>query len=110
MAICNEPEIPKEIWTLLTKGIAGQRGKSKPMSMIIRFICPVFPSFSISKGIVLQLMMRSKGMNQRDICDQISRGGKAVGGTGDIEARHAGNNVSAAKGIVFCTRNSTGSS
>jgi hypothetical protein len=66
MAICNEPEIPKEIWTLLTKGIAGQRGKSKTLSMIIRFIRPVFPSFSISKGIVLQLMMRSKGMNQRE--------------------------------------------
>jgi hypothetical protein len=93
MAICNEPEIPKEIWTLLTKGIAGQLGKSKTMSMIIRFIRPVFPSFSISKGIVLRLMTRSKGMNQRDICDQISRGSKAVGGTGDIEDS---NNVSAA--------------
>jgi hypothetical protein len=55
------------------------------MSMIIRFIGPVFPSFSISKGIVLQMMMRSKGMNQRDICDEISRGGKAAGGTGDMK-------------------------
>jgi hypothetical protein len=42
MAICNEPEIPKEIWTLLTKGIAGQRGQSKTISMIIRFILEFF--------------------------------------------------------------------
>jgi hypothetical protein len=49
MAICNEPEITKEIWTLLTEGIAGHLGKSKTMSimmMIIRFIRPVFKSFS----------------------------------------------------------------
>jgi hypothetical protein len=49
-----------------------------------------------------------KWMNQRDICDQISRRHQLVGGTGYIEASHAGNNVTAARGIVICTRNSTG--
>jgi hypothetical protein len=42
MMISNEPDIPKEIRTLLTKGITGQQGKSKAMDMVIRFIRPVF--------------------------------------------------------------------
>ena len=110
MAISNEPEIPKEIWTLLTKGIAGQRGESKTVSMVICFIRPVFPGFSISERIILQLMTRGKGVNKSDISNQISWRRKAVGGTGYIEASHAGNNVTAARGIIISTRNSTWSS
>jgi hypothetical protein len=112
MTICNKPEIAKEIRALLTKETAGQRGKNKALGMVIRFIFPVFPGFSISEIIFLQLMARVKWMNQGDIDDQVSRRRKSVGGTGDIEASHAGNNVTAARlrGIVICTRNSAGSS
>jgi hypothetical protein len=42
MTICNEPEIAKDIRTLLTKGIVGQRGKHKALGMKFRFICPDF--------------------------------------------------------------------
>jgi hypothetical protein len=96
---------------LLTKETAGQRGKSKALGMVIRFTSPVFPGFSISEIIFLQLA-RVKWMNQGDIDDQVSRRRKSVGGTGDIEASHAGNNVTAARlrGIVICARNSAGSS
>jgi hypothetical protein len=108
MTVSNEPEISKEIRTLLTKGIAGQRGKSKALGMVIRFIRSVFPGFSISERILLQfkLMTRVKWMNQRD---NVSRRRESIGGTGYIEASHAGNIVIVARGIVICTRNSTGS-
>jgi hypothetical protein len=107
MTISNEPEISKEIQTLLTRGIAGQRGKSKATGMVIRFTHPVFPEEGFSKGILL--MTRFKWTNQRDICDQISRRHKSVGGTGHIEASHAGNNVTAvARGKVICSYSAHG--
>jgi hypothetical protein len=49
-------------------------------------------------------------MKQRDSGDHISRRRKLVGGTGYIEVSHTGNNVTAAKGILMLTRDSTGSS
>jgi hypothetical protein len=54
-------------------------------------------------------------MNQGDIGDQISRRHKLVGGTGPLAALRpamlvTGDNVTAARGIVICARNSTGSS
>jgi hypothetical protein len=105
MTISHEPEIPKEIRTLLAKGIAGQRCKSKT---VFRFTRSVFPGFIISERILVQLMTRVEGMNQRDIGDQISRRRKSVEGTGYIEASQTGNNVIAARGIVICIRNSNG--
>jgi hypothetical protein len=47
MIISNEPETSKEIKTLLIKGTAGQQGKSKALGMVICFIYPIFPGFSI---------------------------------------------------------------
>jgi hypothetical protein len=54
-------------------------------------------------------------MNQGDIGDQISRRHKLVGGTGPLTALRpatlvTGDNVTAARGIFICARNSTGSS
>jgi hypothetical protein len=49
MTIIIEPEIPKEIRTLLTKGIAGQLGKTNAIGMVICFMCPGFQCFSISE-------------------------------------------------------------
>ncbi len=88
-----------EIQTLLTEGLADQRGESKAMGMPVKIRFAIgtpcsesgpskFSShwpvtgphacFSISESlgiILLQLMTRreSNGVNQRDICDQISR-------------------------------------
>jgi hypothetical protein len=85
--IFKEPKILKKIRTLLTKGIAGQLGKSKALGMVIRFVCPGFPGFSISERILLQLIPRVKWMHQSDIMigNQISRRHTLVGGTGNIE-------------------------
>jgi molybdopterin biosynthesis enzyme len=74
MTVSNEPEILKEVLALMTKGIAGQLGKSKAVGMVVRDRLMALPGFSISERTLFLLMTRVKWnlewMNQRDICDR----------------------------------------